>query len=66
MATELTFSASDELIMASREGIDEDFLDKINQVVLNLRGLKGAHPGMGRMVARLTSPSGEEFEIIVV
>lgn len=66
METQLEFSSSDELIMTSRAGIDQDFLDKINQTVADLRALKRAHPGISRVIANLTSPAGETFEIIVV
>jgi len=65
MATHLEFSSSDDLIIASRAGIDEDFLNKINKTVSDLRNLKRAHPGMGKVVAHLTSPTGEDFQITV-
>ena len=65
MATELTFSYNDTNILAPRAGIDQDFLDKINRVVADIRSLKKAHPNVGTVVAHLTSPSGEVFEITV-
>ena len=51
--------------MAPRAGIDEEFLAKINQTVVDIRNLKKAHPGVGTFVVNLTSPTGEVFEIVV-
>ncbi len=65
MVSQLTFSSTDSTILASRAGIDQDFLDKINRVVADIRSLKKAHPNVGTVVAHLTSPSGEVFEITV-
>ena len=62
MAT-LEFSSSDELFLVARAGIDEDFLNQINKTVSDLRNFKRAHPGIGKMVAQLTSPDGEEFQV---
>ena len=65
MATELNFNMNDTTILASRAGIDQDFLDKINQVVSDIRKMKDVHIGIGVVVANLTSPSGEVFVITV-
>ena len=65
MATRLEFSSSDLEPMASRAGIDEEFLAKINQTVVDIRNLKKAHPGVGTFVVNLASPTGEIFEIVV-
>ena len=65
MATRLEFSSGDLEPMASRAGIDEEFLAKINQTVVDIRNLKKAHPGVGTFVVNLTSPTGEIFEIVV-
>ena len=61
----LEFSSLDDAVMMSRAGIDEDFLQKINRTVADLRALKRAHPGIGKVTAHLTSPSGEDFQITV-
>ena len=65
MATELTFSYNDTNILAPRAGIDQDFLDKINQTVADIRKLKDVHKNVGKVIANLTSPSGEVFQITV-
>jgi hypothetical protein len=65
MATELNFLMDDTTLLASRAGIDQEFLDKINQVVTDIRKVKLVHPGVGEVVANLTSPSGEVFVITV-
>ena len=65
MATRLEFSSGDLEPMAPRTGIDEEFLAKINQTVVDIRNLKKAHPGVCTFVVNLTSPSGEIFEIVV-
>jgi hypothetical protein len=65
MTTGLTFSSTDNSVLASYAGIDQDFLNKINQVVADIRNLKKAHPNVGTVVVHLTSPSGEVFEITV-
>jgi hypothetical protein len=65
MATQLQFNMNDDTLLASRAGIDQGFLDKINQVVTDIRKIKDVHRGVGEVVARLTSPSGEVFEITV-
>ncbi len=66
MATQLNFSYNDDVILEEpRAGIDLYFLAKINQVVSDIRYLKVIHPGVGTVVAKLTSPSGEVFEITV-
>jgi hypothetical protein len=65
MATRLEFSSTDLEPMASRAGIDEEFLAKINQTVVDIRNLKRAHPGVGTFVVNLASPTGEIFEIVV-
>ncbi len=65
-ATRLEFSATDETsFMSPRAGIDEEFLAKINQTVVDIRNLKRAHPGVGTFVVNLASPTGEIFEIVV-
>ena len=65
MPTELKFSSSDQTPMMPRAGIDQDFLDKINQTVADIRNMKNSQPGVGTVIAVLTSPSGEEFRISV-
>ena len=65
MTTELTFSYNDTNILAPRAGIDQDFLDKINQTVADIRKLKDVHQNIGKVIANLTSPSGEVFQITV-
>jgi hypothetical protein len=65
MATQLNFSYNDDVILESRAGIDLAFLAKINQVVADIRYLKVIRPGVGTVVAKLTSPTGEVFEITV-
>jgi hypothetical protein len=65
MPIQLNFSADEETILMSRAGIDQDFLNKINQTVADLRNLKKAHPGVGTVIAHLTSSTGEEFQITV-
>ena len=65
MATRLEFSSKSLELMGPRAGIDEAFLARINQTVADVRNLKNAHPGVGKFVVNLTSPSGEVFEIVV-
>jgi hypothetical protein len=62
MVQSLTFSMNDTSILVARAGIDADFLNKINQTVIDVRQL---HPNVNRVVANLTSPDGEVFEITV-
>ncbi len=63
MVTQLEFSSTDDLFLVARAGIDEDFLIRINQTVSDLRNFKRAHPGVGKVVAHLTSQNGEDFQI---
>ena len=65
MPTELNFSSSDKTLMMPRAGIDPDFLNKINQTVADIRNMKNSQPGVGAVVAVLTSSSGEVFQITV-
>jgi hypothetical protein len=65
MITKLDFSIDDVNIILPR-GLDVDFLNKINQTVSDIKNLKMAHTGVGKVIAFLTSPSGEEFQITVV
>jgi hypothetical protein len=53
---------NDTSILVARAGVDADFLNKINQTVIDVRQL---HPNVNRVVANLTSPDGEVFEITV-
>ena len=61
----LEFSSTDDSVLMTRAGIDEDFLAKINRTVSDIRGFKKSHPGVGTVVAHLTSPTGEDFQITV-
>ena len=65
MVQTLTFSINDTSILASRAGIDQDFLNRINQAVSDVRQLKMVHPNINTVVVHLTSPSGEVFEITI-
>jgi len=62
---QLTFSSTDETILVSRAGVNQDFINKINETVASIRTLKTSHPNIGTVVTRLTSPTGEVFEITV-
>jgi hypothetical protein len=64
MTQTLTFSFDDTSVLASRAGIDEAFLERINRTVSDIRNLRAVHT-VKRVVAILTSPSGEVFEIVV-
>ena len=61
----LEFSVDGEPTIANRAGIDEDFLSRINQTVVDIRNLKRAQPGVGRVEAHLTSQTGEVYTIVV-
>jgi hypothetical protein len=63
--TTLEFSVDGDLLTATRVGIDEDFLARINQTVVDIRNLKRAQPGVGRVEAHLTSQTGEVYTIVV-
>jgi hypothetical protein len=63
MVTQLEFSSTDDLFLAARAGIDEDFLNRINQTVAGMRNFKRAQPSIGKMTAHLTSPDGDDFQI---
>ena len=63
--TTLEFSSVGDDLLMTRAGIDQDFLDRINRTVTDIRNLKRAHPGVGRVVAHLVSPSGEDFQITI-
>lgn len=65
MSQKLEFSFADTNILASRAGIDQDFLDKINQVVTDVRKVKAVHKELGVVTVNLTSPTGEVFEITI-
>jgi hypothetical protein len=65
MVQRLTFAFNDTSILAAGAGIDVDFLNKINQTVIDIRQLRASHPKVNRVAARLTSPDGEVFEITV-
>ncbi len=63
MVTQLEFSSTDDLFLAARAGIDEDFLNRINQTVAGMRNFKRVQPSIGKMTAHLTSPDGDDFQI---
>jgi hypothetical protein len=63
--TTLEFSVDGDLLTATRVGIDEDFLARINQTVVDIRNLKRAQPGVKRVEAHLTSQAGEVYTIVV-